>query len=266
MLKKMLLPLLFGAVTITSCNVNKNPRSNTYTLVWADEFNYNGLPDSTKWGYEVGGTGWGNNELQYYTFADTANAVVKNGKLFITARKKEIEGKRFSSARLVTKGKAEWKYGKIEINAKLPPGRGLWPAAWMLGSNFKEAGWPDCGEIDIMEHVGFNRDSVFGTIHSLAYNHMKGTQKGTTTAIKEPYTRFHTYAIEWTPDKIDFLLDDKVYYSVKNEHKTVAEWPFDQPFYLLLNIAVGGDLGGMKGLDEQVFPAVMEVDYVRVYK
>lgn len=266
MLKNTLLTALSGLLFISSCSIHKKTKPDKYTLVWADEFDYHGLPDSTKWGYEVGGNGWGNNELQYYTMADTANVFVKNGKLFITARKAETEGKRFSSARLVTKGKAEWKYGKIEINAKLPPGRGLWPAAWMLGSNFASAGWPDCGEIDIMEHVGFSRDSVFGTVHSLAYNHIKGTQKGATTAIKEPYSRFHTYAIEWTADKIDFLLDHKVYYSVKNEHKTTAEWPFDQPFYLLLNIAVGGNLGGMKGLDEQVFPAVMEVEYVRVYK
>lgn len=253
---------------MSSCNVKQGKKSvnKKYTLVWSDEFNYNGLPDTTRWGYEVGGHGWGNNELQYYTKADTSNIFVKNGKLFITARKAEIEGKRFSSARLVTKGKAEWTYGKIEINAKLPPGRGLWPASWMLGSNINEVGWPESGEIDIMEHVGFSRDSIFGTVHTSAYNHLKGTQKGTTAPIKNPYTRFHTYSIEWTPEKIDFMLDQKVYYTVVNEHKTNAEWPFDRPFYLLLNIAVGGNLGGMKGVDEEVFPAVMEVDYVRVYQ
>lgn len=254
-------------VAMASCNVKKGKKSvNKYTLVWSDEFNYKGLPDSTKWSYEVGGHGWGNNELQYYTEADTSNVFVRDGKLFITARKVDVGGKRFSSARLVTKGKAEWTYGKIEINAKLPPGRGLWPASWMLGSNINEVGWPESGEIDIMEHVGFSRDSIFGTVHTTAYNHLKGTQKGTTAPIKNPYSQFHTYSIEWTPEKIDFMLDHQVYYTVSNEHKTNAEWPFDHPFYLLLNIAVGGNLGGMKGVDELVFPAVMEVDYVRVYQ
>lgn len=267
MLKNILLIAVLSVLLFPSCKLKKESKvRNNYTLVWADEFNYSGLPDDTKWGYEVGGHGWGNNELQYYTGADTSNAIVKNGRLFITVKKENKEGKGFTSARLVTKGKAEWTYGKIEINAKLPPGRGLWPAAWMLGSNYKEAGWPESGEIDIMEHVGFSRDSIFGTIHSSAYNHIKGTQKGTTAFIKNPYGQFHTYAIEWTPEKIDFLLDHKVYYTVLNEHKTKAEWPFDQPFFLLLNIAVGGNLGGMKGVDESVFPAVMEVDYVRVYQ
>jgi beta-glucanase (GH16 family) len=204
--------------------------------------------------------------LQYYTKADTLNAVVRNGKLFITARKVDIEGKKFSSARLSTKGKAEWTYGKIEINAKLPAGRGLWPASWMLGANINEVGWPESGEIDIMEHVGFSRDSIFGTVHTSAYNHLKGTQKGTTAFIKNPYSEFHTYSVEWTPEKMDFMLDHKVYYTVINEHKTNAEWPFDNPFYLLLNIAVGGNLGGKEGVDENVFPAVMEVDYVRIYQ
>ncbi len=262
-----MLSMALLCAAMVSCNAKKGRKTvDKYTLVWADEFNYQGLPDSTKWGYEVGGHGWGNNELQYYTKADTSNAFVKNGKLFIIARKADIGGQRFSSARLLTKGKAEWTYGKIEINAKLPPGRGLWPASWMLGANINEVGWPESGEIDIMEHVGFSRDSIFGTVHTSAYNHLKGTQKGTTTPIKNPYGEFHTYAIEWTPGKIDFMLDGKVYYTVANENKTNAEWPFDKPFYLLLNIAVGGNLGGMKGVDEDVFPAVMEVDYVRVYQ
>ncbi|MDR6785376.1 glycoside hydrolase family 16 protein [Pedobacter africanus] len=262
-----ILLIALTACFFSACKVKKTKTpAKSYTLVWADEFNYNGLPDSAKWGYDVGGDGWGNNELQYYTRADTSNAVVRDGKLFIIARKEAVGGKMFSSARLVTRDKAEWAYGKIEINAKLPAGRGLWPAAWMLGANIKDAGWPACGEIDIMEHVGYNRDSIFGTVHTAAYNHIKGTQKGVTAKIKDPYNSFHTYSIEWTPEKIDFMLDHKVYYSVSNENKTKAEWPFDDPFYLLLNIAVGGNLGGMKGVDEQVFPAVMEVDYVRVYK
>ncbi len=235
-------------------------------LTWSDEFNYTGLPDSTKWSYETGGKGWGNNELQYYTSADPLTAKVANGSLHITARKQQMDGRNYTSARLVTAEKASWKYGRIEIRAKLPKGRGLWPAIWMLGENCKVAGWPDCGEIDIMEHVGYEKDTILGTIHTGKYNHIIGTQKGKKIFIDRPYEDFHVYSIDWTPEKIDFLLDGKVYYNVVNEHKTTGEWPFDQPFYLILNIAVGGNLGGKKGIDETIFPAAMEVDYVRVYQ
>ena len=235
-------------------------------LVWSDEFNYTGLPDSTKWNYNEGGEGWGNKELQYYTNADTANTYVSNGQLFITARQKNIGKNQYSSARLITKNKGDWQYGRIEISAKLPKGRGLWPAIWMLADNCTEVGWPACGEIDIMEHVGFNKDSIFGTIHTEAYNHSIGTQKGKGVFIKNPYTLFHIYAIEWTHEKIDFLLDGKIYFSVVNEGKTAKEWPFDKRFHLLLNIAVGGGWGGQKGVDNAVFPARMEIDYVRVYQ
>jgi beta-glucanase (GH16 family) len=136
----------------------------------------------------------------------------------------------------------------------------------MLGSNIKEAGWPLCGEIDIMEHVGYDPDTIVGSTHTKAYNHIKGTQKTQRLFIKNPYTEFHTYGIEWTAEKMDFFLDDKVYLSVQNEHKTSAEWPFDKPQYLLLNLAVGGNWGGKMGVDDAVFPATMEVDYVRVFQ
>lgn len=136
----------------------------------------------------------------------------------------------------------------------------------MLGNNRKEAGWPACGEIDIMEHVGFNPDSIFGTIHTQAYNHMKGTEKVKKIYIEKPYDSFHVFAIEWTQEKIDFILDDNVYNHIENEHKTVVEWPFDQEFYLLLNVSVGGMLGGQKGIDDNVFPQQMLIDYVRVYQ
>jgi beta-glucanase (GH16 family) len=250
-------------------NFEKRPQLATHSkelnLVWSDEFNYRGRPDTTKWDYETGGHGWGNNELQYYT-SDTANAYVKNGSLHITARKQARENRNYTSARLVTKGKTHWQYGRIEIRAKLPAGRGLWPAVWMLGENRKEAGWPTCGEIDIMEHVGFEKDSIFGTIHTAAFNHMKKTQKGKKVFIEKPYDAFHLYAIDWSPHKIDFLLDNEVYFSIPNEYQTKEEWPFDQPFYLIMNIAVGGNLGGKMGLDESVFPATLEIDYVRIFQ
>jgi beta-glucanase (GH16 family) len=235
-------------------------------LVWCDEFNYTGIPDNTKWDYDKGGNGWGNNELQYYTQADTNNALVKNGVLSITARKTKIENRDYTSARLVTRGKADWTYGRFEIRAKLPKGRGTWPAIWMLGSDIKTQGWPKCGEIDIMEHVGYDPDTLVGTIHTQTYNHVKGTQKSKKIFIKNPYSEFHVYAVDWTPQKMDFLLDGKVYLSITNEHKTVNEWPFDKPEYLLLNVAVGGNWGGAKGVDESIFPATMQVDYVRVFQ
>jgi beta-glucanase (GH16 family)/glycerophosphoryl diester phosphodiesterase len=246
--------------------IEKSPIAKGMKLVWSDEFNYNGLPDSSKWNFETGGKGWGNNEKQFYTDGDTMNAIVKNGVLSIVARKEKHDNNDFTSARLTTKGKGDWKYGLIEINAKLPAGRGLWPAGWMLGSDVDKIGWPDCGEIDIMEHVGFKKDTVFGTIHTKAYNHIKGTQKGKNIFIENPYTQFHTYAIDWTPEKIDFLLDGDVYFQFLNEHKTSAEWPFDKPFFLILNMAVGGNLGGQKGIDDSVFPATYQIDYVRVFQ
>jgi beta-glucanase (GH16 family) len=262
-----LLYLLLIASVIASCAGGKKASASTeWKLHWQDEFNYEGLPDSTKWDYDTGGHGWGNNELQYYTRADTNNAKVSRGSLWVITKKEPRESNAYTSARLVTRGKADFTYGKIEIRAKLPRGRGLWPAVWMLGSNIQKVGWPMSGEIDIMEHVGFEKDSVFGTIHSKAYNHVINTHKGKKTFIRDPYTEFHLFTLQWTPERMEFLLDDVVYNHFDNEHKTAAEWPFDEPFYLLINLAVGGNLGGQKGVDETVFPAALEVDYVRVYK
>lgn len=246
--------------------IKKSPTASGWKLSWSDEFNYKGLPDSTKWSYNVGGHGFGNNELQYYTEKDTLNAIVKDGFLKIIARKQIKENNQYTSARILTKNKADFKYGKIEVRAKLPAGRGTWPAIWMLGKNIDDHRWPLCGEIDIMEHVGYNKDSIFGTIHTESYNHMKGTQKGKGIFIDKPYDSFHDFSIEWTPEKIDFMMDGVVYNHIVNEHLTTNEWPFDQPFYLIMNLAIGGGWGGKKGVDETVFPAVMEVDYVRVYK
>ena len=242
-----------------------SPVSKGWKLAWSDEFNYNGLPDSTKWDYEVGGHGWGNNELQYYTKQDTLNSIVKNGSLNITARKQPKEEKQYTSVRLVTRGKQEFTYGKFEMRAKLPAGKGTWPAFWMLGTNIEKEGWPKCGEIDIMEHVGYEKDSIFGTIHSEAYNHIKGTQKGKAIFIENPYNSFHLYSMEWTPEKIVFMVDNQIFNRIENEHKTTNEWPFDQPFFVILNLAVGGNWGGKYGVDDAVFPAKYEVDYVRVY-
>jgi beta-glucanase (GH16 family) len=257
---------IFLFLCLFLCTVVADAQNEKRKLVWSDEFNYTGLPDSSKWKADIGGHGWGNNELQYYTNMDTGNVRVMNGVLTITARLQNKEKNKYTSAKLLTKGIQEFTFGRIEARAKLPAGVGTWPAIWMLGTNIKEAGWPGCGEIDIMEHVGYNKDSVFGTIHSAAYNHMKGTQKGKGIFIGDPYSAFHIYAIDWSAEKIDFLLDGFVYFSVKNEHLTTSEWPFAQPFYLILNLAIGGGWGGKMGVDDRIFPAVMEVDYIRVYQ
>jgi beta-glucanase (GH16 family) len=258
--------IFFIAVCFVACSASRNETSTSnWKLSWSDEFNYSGLPDSTKWNYDTGGHGWGNNELQYYTHADIKNVEVSNGTLKLRAIREQTGNREYSSARLVTRGKEDFTYGRIEIKAKLPQGRGLWPAFWMLGMNAEKIGWPECGEIDIMEHVGFEKDSVFGTVHTKSYNHIIGTQKGKKAFIKDPYNTWNTYSIEWTPEKMDFLLNGNMYNQIINENRTTAEWPFDSPFYILLNIAVGGNLGGMKGIDTTVFPAQMEVDYIRVY-
>ncbi|WP_460975454.1 glycoside hydrolase family 16 protein [Spirosoma knui] len=237
-------------------------------LVWSDEFEGTGLPDSTKWRYDVGGSGWGNNELQFYTAKRPENARLENGKLIIEARKENYQGKGYTSARLLTQGKAEWKYGRIEAFAKLPAGRGTWPAVWMLGTDIAKVGWPRGGEIDIMEHVGFDEGVVHGTVHTEAYNHGKGTQKGQQITVNDATSAYHLYAVEWTADQIDFFVDNQKYYSVQKAvlGSDVAQWPFEQPFYLILNLAVGGNWGGQKGVDETIWPKRLEVDYVRVYQ
>lgn len=259
--------LAFKAPDITP-PIDSAAKRNGYKLVWSDEFDGPGLPDAKKWSYEVGGNGWGNNELEYYTDRRPENARIENGSLIIEARKEDWQGKNYTSARLVTKGKAEWKYGRIEARAQLPAGRGTWPAIWMLGADISKVGWPRSGEIDIMEHVGFDEGVIHGTIHTEAYNHSKKTQKGQEVPIKNVTTDFHLYAIEWTADKIDFFVDNQKYYTVEKAvlGSDVAQWPFEQPFFLILNVAVGGGWGGQKGVDESIWPQRMEVDYVRVYQ
>lgn len=241
---------------------------NEWKLIWNDEFEYVGLPDSTKWNWDTHGNswGWGNNEAQWYTEKDTKNAYVCNGILRITAIKTAIEGKEYSSARLTTKNKGDWKYCKIDVSAKLPSGLGTWPAIWMLPTNREKNSWPNCGEIDIMEHVGFAPDSVFSTVHTGKYNHVIGTQVGKALVTPGAIDKFHIYTLEWEENELRSYIDGKLYFTFKNEKKTKAEWPFDQEFHLILNLAVGGGLGGAKGLDPNCFPQYFDIDYVRVYK
>ncbi len=231
-------------------------------LVWSDEFDYQGEPHPEKWGYDIGGGGWGNNELQNYT-ASRTNSFVQDGKLTIKAVKSNGS---WTSARLVTKGKGDWLYGRIEVKAKLPEGVGTWPAIWMLPTDWEYGGWPASGEIDIMEHVGYDFGTVHGTIHTEAYNHSIGTQLGESVEVENVSTQFHVYAIDWTEDEIVWYVDGKEYYRIENPNKTYKEWPFDKRFHLLLNIAIGGNWGGAQGVDPNLNEATMEIDYVKVFQ
>lgn len=251
-----------GLFLSLSCFAQKESKAK---LVWADEFKKAGLPDSKNWSYDVGDHGWGNNELQFYSKEDVKNARVEKGVLIIEAHADTSRPKGYTSARLVTKGKAAWEYGYIEVKAKLPQGVGTWPAIWMLPEENRHGGWPKNGEIDIMEHVGFDPGKVHGTVHTEAFNHGIGTQKGAQLMVPDFNKEFHIYAIDWTAEKIDFFIDGQKYFTFDNTGKDYKEWPFDQPFHLILNIAVGGNWGGQKGVDSTIWPQRMEVDYVRVY-
>lgn len=240
-------------------------------VVWAEEFNYTGLPDSSKWSYDTGNgcpdiCGWGNNELQYYTNSRLQNARADNGKLIIEVRKEEFKNSKYTSARLVTKNKGDWKYGRIEASAKLPAGTGLWPAIWMLPTRWEYGNWPHSGEIDIMENVGYWPDSALSTIHTGAFNGMINTQKTEGVNIKDLSTAFHLYTAEWNADSISFFIDNKLYHVFKNNYSGSEAWPFDKEFHLLVNIAVGGNWGGKFGVDDKIFPQKMEIDYIRVYQ
>jgi len=269
-MKKLSVILIVLTFLISSCENEKKeiPASEGYKLVWHDEFDYEGLPDPAKWSYDTEGNdyGWGNNELQFYTEKNKENAFVDGNHLHIVAKKEEKGGKNYTSARLITKNKGDWKYGRFEISAKLPKGRGIWPAIWMLPTDWEYGGWPESGEIDIMEHVGYNPDSVFASAHTEAYNHVKGTNKTEGIKVRNIYDDFHTYILEWEKDEYRVLFDDTHFFTFNNENKTYKEWPFDKRFHLLLNIAVGGNWGGKKGIDNTIFPQEMVVDYVRVYK
>jgi beta-glucanase (GH16 family) len=238
-----------------------------WILVWADEFAQadGAAPDPAKWGYELGGAGWGNQELQYYT-SRTNNVRIENGQLVIEALRENYGGRTNTSARLLTKGKGSWTYGRFEARIKIPRGQGIWPAFWMLGTDIDTVGWPTCGEIDIMENVGFEPSKVHGTIHGPGYSGGRG--------LGGPYSLpggaaladdFHTYAVEWSTNQIKWLVDEQQYFSVTPTNLPAGKnWVFNQPQYLLLNLAVGGQWPGYPDATT-VFPQRMTVDYVRVY-
>lgn len=263
-MRKYIFIFTLSAIIFASCSSTQKKENipDGYSLVWADEFDVDGAPDTTKWDYSTGGNGWGNAEVQFYT-DKRDNSFVKNGKLHIVAKK---DGSKWTSARLKTQYKGDWTYGYIEIRAKLPEGVGTWPAIWMMPRGDKYGTWPRSGEIDIMEHVGFDPDIIHTSIHTSAYNHKIGTHRTQYKHIKNVSKKFHTYAVKWEENFIEWYVDGELFYRFDNEHKTVAEWPFDIPFYLILNIAIGGSWGGQQGIDPKLTEAQMLIDYVRVYQ
>jgi beta-glucanase (GH16 family) len=240
-------------------------------LTWSDEFaaaNQSSV-DATKWSFDLGGSGWGNNELQTYT-SRTANAFIRNGFLNIKVLREKFTGpdkmtREYTSARLLTENKFTQRYGRFEARIKVPYGQGIWPAFWMLGDNIRSAGWPNCGEIDIMEHVGREPFKVFGTLHGPGYSGASGISATHTLSTKVS-NDFHTFAIEWEPKTIRFYID-RVLYKTRTDADLPAgtAWVFDHPFFLILNVAVGGSFPGNPD-GTTVFPQSMQVDYVRVYR
>lgn len=263
-MKKVIFAIFLGSTLMLSCSHQQGQTDSEWQLVWSDEFDNDGLPDPGKWTYDIGYIA--NNEKQYYTEARLENARVEDGYLIIEARKEPWEDFDYTSARLVTRETSTWTYGRFEVRAKVPSGIGTWPAIWMLGENIEDVGWPACGEIDIMEYVGFDPNTVHGNIHTEAYNHTIGTNKGASTELDQPWEEYHIYAVEWLEDRIDFFVDDVKYFSFEKESSDDDVWPFDKPHYLLLNLAIGGNWGGREGIDDSIFPRQMSVDYVRVYQ
>jgi beta-glucanase (GH16 family) len=247
--------------------VAAGPAPAGYRLVWADEFDRPGLPDAARWSYDTGRNreGWWNNERQYYAAERTQNSVVEGGRLRITARKESLStlpdwgGQAYSSARLITRGKASWTYGFFEVRARLPCGTGTWPAIWMLGNGGR---WPQDGELDILEHTGRDPERVFSTVHTAAGS--GGSGRGAGRALATACSAFHDYQMHWTAERIVFSVDGVEHFRYVNPGTGSAAWPFDAPQFVILNLAIGGDLGGP--VDDAIFPVRMEVEHVRVYQ
>jgi beta-glucanase (GH16 family) len=264
-----------GLISITGESNAQSPSDSSaptpppgYTLVWSDEFGQDpdGLPDPKKWRYEEGFIR--NNESQYYTKARKENARIEKGQLIIEGRREDYApsgapAAHYTSAALETSGKADWQYGRIEVKARLPAGKGVWPAIWTLGADIPNVGWPRCGEIDIMELVGKEPGIIHGTLHYFINGEHK--MSGSQLPVDHPETGFHIYTAEWTPDRVDLFVDDKKYFSFDTSlAENDGQNPFHKPHYLILNLALGGDWGGP--IDDSIFPQRMTVDYVRIYQ
>ncbi|MBI1389783.1 MAG: family 16 glycosylhydrolase [bacterium] len=238
--------------------------ANGWKLTWSEEFNKAGAPDPATWSYEKGFVR--NKEAQYYTVDRRENARVEGGSLIITSRKEEYENGHYTSASLHTNGKKHFQHGRLEIRAQIPTGRGMWPAIWLLGTNIRQVGWPRCGEVDIMENVGYEPSVIHANVHTAKYNHTKGNGKGDKITLDKPWEGFHVYAVEWDEQRMDFFVDDAHYFTYENEGAGETSWPFDGEFYLILNSAIGGAWGGQKGIDDSIFPQEFKIDYVRYYQ
>lgn len=235
-----------------------------WRLVWSDEFNGPKL-DESKWIFQVERPGTVNGATQNYVGHRSENARVENGYLVIEGRRDWYQGYEYSSSQLKTQGKAKWTYGRMEARIKVPGGRGTWPAFWMMPDQC-HGPWPSCGEIDIMEHVGYDSDNFHSGAHSAAYNWTKGNQKMAAKHVPGGDGAFHVHAIEWFSDRIDFYLDGQHYHTYRNEKSGFDAWPFDRNFFIILNLAIGGNWGGAQGIDPNIWPRKMLVDYVRVYQ
>jgi beta-glucanase (GH16 family) len=254
---------------MTPETLTQSTTGDNWELVWSDEFEGEGLPDTTKWIYDVGNWGWGNNEPQYYTASRTENARLENGNLIIEARKNDM-GQEWTSARLTTRGKTSFLYGKIEFRGKAPAKDGTWAAGWLLGDAYRdELSWPYCGEIDVLECVGSEIDDLTGdginhaSCHTRTYYFKENTSITAVTDVQDMVNTFHTYTIEWMPDGIKAFLDGKEYYTY-DKTKDSLEWPFDQPQNIILNLAMGGGMGG--AIDPSIDGQQFILDYVRVYE
>ena len=226
--------------------------------------NSGAVPNPNKWSYDIGGDGWGNHELEYYTNGNNNNAILDSGFLHIVAKKESMNGMNYTSARMLTKGKAEWLYGRFEIRARVPRGRGTWPAIWLLPSENYYGGWPLSGEIDIMEHVGFDQNNIHFTVHNATF--FGGNGKGASKVITTASDSFHVYRCDWTPQGIRGFIDGDQYFEYINNNGGSPYYPYNRKFFMILNVAIGGDWGGQQGVDDSIFPVQMDVDYVKVYK
>lgn len=228
-------------------------------LYWSDEFNTDGAPDPSKWGYDTGtgAGGWGNNELEYYT-SRPDNAIVQGGVLKITAKVESYMGSSYTSARLLSHGKFDFTYGHVDIRAMLPAGIGTWPALWMLGSDENTVAWPACGEIDIMEQKGSQLNTIYGTLHYPGHSGANGNSA--TTTISNSTTQFHIYSVDWSPSAVKLSVDGTVFQTVANS----PGLPFNLNFFFIMNVAMGGNFTGP--VDPNFTSATMQVDYIRVYK
>lgn len=262
---KNVLLTAFTCATI-SCSTDKKQTVTTLNnLVWQDEFATAGAPNAAVWNFDTGtgSNGWGNNELQYYTNRPE-NIVVQNGVLKITAIKESYLGSAYTSARILTKGKYQKQYGRLEARIKMPYGKGLWPAFWLLGANSDTAIWPACGEIDVVEYLGSNPTTVFGTLHGPGYSGGAAISKSFTLPNNRFDNDFHIFGIEWGENYVNFYIDEVLYNQI-TPAKVTGEWVFNRPFYIILNMAVGGNYPGSPNA-ETVFPQSMLVDYIRVYE